>query len=322
MDRFTRFIPTFASGAPSLLVPSTDHGQTHSDNEGLLGLQRTLRDAQDPRRPVLGSWMMLPGAALARMTAQMGYDFVLVDCEHGNIDDGAMHAAVGAVAAEGASPVVRIPGPDNVYVKRALDSGAHGILCPSMSTAEEARKLVSFAKFPAPKKAVPTTEGGTETPSRHEGQRLSGTRGVGSPIAPAVFRQTLREYIRTANQNTLIAVQIETLEGLENCEDIARVDGIDMLFIGPNDLASAMGYPALEHESIPEVQAAVQRVLDAAKNAGKYAGMFCTASDQVRRRFEQGFDLMNLGGDIVALMEWNAVQLEALNDIRHGRSRS
>jgi 4-hydroxy-2-oxoheptanedioate aldolase len=179
--------------------------------------------------------------------------FILVDCEHGNIDDGAMHAAVGAIAAEGASPVVRIPGPDNVYVKRALDSGgktladclfinvkfdfflscislAHGILCPSMSTAEEARKLVSFAKFPATTKAVPVPSGWTEAPSRREEQQrglgISGTRGVGSPFAPAVFRQTLGEYIRTANRNTLIAVQIETLEGLENCEEIARVDGI------------------------------------------------------------------------------------------------
>lgn len=99
-----------------------------------------------------------------------------------------------------------------------------------MSTAEEARKLVTFAKFPPATKTVPGFEGWTEAPSRHEEQRrgpgISGTRGVGSPFAPAVFRQTLGEYIRTANRNILIAVQIETLEGLENCEEIARVDGI------------------------------------------------------------------------------------------------
>jgi len=125
----------------------------------------------------------------------------------------------------------------------------------------------------------------------------------------------MAQYIRTANQNTFIAVQIETLEGLENCEDIAKVDGIDMLFIGPNDLASSMGYPALEHEAIPEVQEAVKRILTAAHDAGKYAGMFCTSSEHVRRRFKQGFDLMNLGGDIVALTEWNATQLKRLDDI-------
>lgn len=108
---------------------------------------------------------------------------------------------------------------------------AHGILCPSMSTADDARKLVSFAKFPVSTKAVPgineqQRQPHVTTPSANA--VLSGTRGVGSPFAPAAFRQTLAEYIRTANRNTLVAVQIETLEGLENCEEIARVDGIGM----------------------------------------------------------------------------------------------
>lgn len=122
---------------------------------------------------------------------------------------------------------------------------AHGILCPSMSTAEEARKLVSFAKFPVPTKPVPTAEARADAgaPLRHEEQRpspnaISGTRGVGSPFAPAVFRQTLAEYIRTANKNTLIAVQIETVEGLENCEEIASVDGIGSPLSPPYHLLS------------------------------------------------------------------------------------
>ncbi|KAF8914152.1 Phosphoenolpyruvate/pyruvate domain-containing protein [Gymnopilus junonius] len=258
---------------------------------------------------------MFPGAALARMIAQIGYDFVLIDCEHGNIDDSAMHAAVSAVAAEGVSPLVRIPAPDNVYIKRALDSGAHGILCPSMSTAKEARSLVSYAKFPATTKVVPSMFP-NPPPLQVPNSKLSGIRGVGSAFAHAVFRQTMADYIRTANRNTFIAVQIETLEGLENCEEIAKVDGIDLLFIGPNDLSSSLGYPPLEHEAIPEVQEAIKRVLTAAHEAGKYAGMFCTASEHVHRRFEQGFDLMNLGGDVVALMEWNEAQLKKLSDIR------
>lgn len=139
------------------------------------------------------------------------------------------------------------------------------------------------------------------------------------------------DYLKKANQNVFIAVQIETVEGLENCEEIAKVEGIgespflrplvagigivawwrwhsvdsdverfadmrsfgssfwlDMLFVGPNDLCSSMGFPALEHPNIPEVQSAIERVLKAAHDAGKYAGMFCTAADQVQKRFEQG----------------------------------
>ncbi|GAW08094.1 Phosphoenolpyruvate pyruvate domain-containing protein [Lentinula edodes] len=271
--------------------------------ETLLGLQKVMADARNPRRPVVGSWLMLPGASLARMVAQMGYDFVLVDCEHGNLADADMHASVGAIAAQGVSPMVRIPAPENWIVKRTLDTGAHGILCPMMSTSEEARKLVSYAKFPIPKsQSTPDT--------------TSGIRGVGSPFAPAVFGQRMDDYIASANRNTFIAVQIETVEGLENCEEIARVDGIDMLFVGPNDLCSSMGYPALEHASIPEVQDAVQRILSAAKAAGKYAGMFCTSAEQVEARYKQGFDFMNLGADVVALAMWNAAELEKLKNIR------
>ncbi|KAJ3880625.1 Pyruvate/Phosphoenolpyruvate kinase-like domain-containing protein [Lentinula edodes] len=300
------------SSISSLDVPST---------ETLLGLQKVMADARNPRRPVVGSWLMLPGASLARMVAQMGYDFVLVDCEHGNLADADMHASVGAIAAQGVSPMVRIPAPENWIVKRTLDTGAHGILCPMMSTSEEARKLVSYAKFPIPKsQSTPDT--------------TSGIRGVGSPFAPAVFGQRMDDYIASANRNTFIAVQIETVEGLENCEEIARVDGIglfvdifctvetflifcvDMLFVGPNDLCSSMGYPALEHASIPEVQDAVQRILSAAKAAGKYAGMFCTSAEQVEARYKQGFDFMNLGADVVALAMWNAAELEKLKNIR------
>ncbi|KAJ3922686.1 Pyruvate/Phosphoenolpyruvate kinase-like domain-containing protein, partial [Lentinula edodes] len=201
--------------------------------------------------------------------------FVLVDCEHGNLADADMHASVGAIAAQGVSPMVRIPAPENWIVKRTLDTGAHGILCPMMSTSEEARKLVSYAKFPIPKsQSTPDT--------------TSGIRGVGSPFAPAVFGQRMDDYIASANRNTFIAVQIETVEGLENCEEIARVDGIEENFLSPNDLCSSMGYPALEHASIPEVQDAVQRILSAAKAAGKYAGMFCTSAEQVEARYKQG----------------------------------
>ncbi|KAF9036039.1 Phosphoenolpyruvate/pyruvate domain-containing protein [Hymenopellis radicata] len=259
--------------------------------------------ARNPRKPVVGSWLMLPGASLARMVAQMGYDFVIVDCEHGDIADAAMHSSVGAIAAQGVSPIVRIPAPENWLVKRTLDTGAHGILCPMMSTPEEAKALVSYAKFP-----VPLAQ---RTPGS-----ISGVRGAGSPFAPAAFGQGMGEYIATANRNTFIAVQIETVEGLGNCEEIAKVDGIDMLFVGPNDLCSSMGYPALDHANIPEVQEAIKRVLAAAKAAGKYAGMFCTSAEQVKARFEQGFDFMNLGADVVALGVWNGVELGKLKDIR------
>lgn len=111
----------------------------------------------------------------------------------------------------------------------SMTYSAHGILVPSMSTVEDARAVVSYAKFPSVTK-LQTGPKLLGSPSTFP--TVSGIRGVGSPFAPAAFQQTFVDYVRTANQNTFIAVQIETLQGLENCEEIAKVDGIGTYLYG------------------------------------------------------------------------------------------
>lgn len=98
-------------------------------------------------------------------------------------------------------------------------------------------------------------------------------------FAPANFNQNGMEYLKRANDNILVIVQIETRTAVENCEEIASTDGIDMLFVGPNDLAASMGYFAFDHAKITEVQEATARVLEAAKGAGKFAGHFALSAD-------------------------------------------
>lgn len=221
---------SYSSGAAT----STGLVHKHGNLTGLkaaLAARCPLSDKEDEqpsaKDPLVGSWLMLPGHHLARMTAAMGWDFVLIDAEHGNIADSDVHAQVSAVVGAGSkcSPIVRIPGPENWMVKRVLDAGAHGILCPMMSTAEEARRFVSYCRFPSRKADRPDS---SKSPYTY----LNGVRGVGSPFAPPMFGQNMREYVETANDNLLIAVQIETEVGLANCEEIAKVEGIDMLFVG------------------------------------------------------------------------------------------
>jgi 4-hydroxy-2-oxoheptanedioate aldolase len=271
------------------------------------GIKKALIEAKG-QKPIVGSWLMFPGASLARSVAQQGFDYILVDTEHGNIDDAAMHASVAAIAAESVPSLVRIAAPENWMVKRALDTGAHGILCPMMNTADDAKRLVSYTRFPSP---IEEREANSKNPNH-----IEGIRGVGSPFAPAAFRQDMVEYVVEWNQNVFVAVQIETKEGLENVESIAAVDGIDMLFIGPNDLTSSLGYPFHMHPTQPESQEAFKKILAAAKKHNKFAGMFCTSADQVRKAFEQGYDFMNLGADIVAMSIWNGTELGKLSDLR------
>lgn len=223
---------------------------------------------------------MIPGANVSRILARSGVDWVLVDCEHGNIDDGAMHDAVPAIAALGVSPIVRLPDMQGWMVKRALDSGAHGIVVPLLRTVEEAKSLVQSAKFPP-----------------------VGKRGFGSPIAPERFNPvpSFTDYLQQANDALLTIVQIETKEAVECIDEIAAVQGIDVLFIGPFDLGNNLGHPIINGVMKPELKEAIAKVLAASKKAGKKTGVYCTSGDQARQFAEQGFDMMNVVTDYTSL---------------------
>ncbi|KII84830.1 hypothetical protein PLICRDRAFT_146366 [Plicaturopsis crispa FD-325 SS-3] len=243
-------------------------------------LARAHPDATD-RRPCFGSWLQFPGAQLARIVCGTGVDWVLVDTEHGAIGDTEMHASVPAIAATGVAPVVRLPAGEPWMIKRALDAGAHGLMIPMVETREQAEALVRASKFPP-----------------------RGVRGCGSPFAPDVFGQTMGEYIDTANESTILIVQIESPLGLKNAQEIAAVDGVDMLFVGPNDLAMAMGNGSKSHTECPDVQNAIAEVLRVAHAAGKHAGMFAVNAEQAAARYKQGFQFVNVGADIVAIQAW------------------
>lgn len=134
-------------------------------------------------------------------------------------------------------------------------------------------------------------------------------------FASAAFGQTGREYLLSANDNVKVCVQIESRKALENIEAIANVDGIDMLFIGPNDLAASMGYVAFEHASIPEVQDASARILKVGLEAGKYVGHFALSAEEAAMRHRQGFHFVNCGADIVALTSWMSAEMTRLRSL-------
>lgn len=118
--------------------------------------------------------------------------------------------------------MIRIPAPELFLVKRALDTGAHALMCPLVSTAEEARRFVSYAKFPQRKAQRPPSD----VLTRSKYAALPGVRGAGSPFAPALWKMEMKDYFDVANEGIFLAVQIETEEGLQNCEEIAKVEGI------------------------------------------------------------------------------------------------
>ncbi|KAK0373627.1 hypothetical protein CLIM01_08998 [Colletotrichum limetticola] len=275
------------------------------DASGKTRLRESLERAKRRQEPSVGQWLEFPGYSLARTVAPLGEDWVLIDTEHGNIDDSQMYLQVGAISSSGASPIVRIPASEHWMIKRALDCGAHAIMVPMCETKEQAEAIVRACKYPS---------------SRWP----QGLRGAGAMFAPAAFNQTGREYLLTANDNVMVCVQIESRKAVENVEEIANVGGIDMLFIGPNDLASSMGYVAFDHASIPEVQEASARVLKAGLDAGKYVGHFALSADAAALKYEQGFHFVNCGADIVAITAWMSEEMAKLKDLvaAMGKQRS
>ncbi|KAL1840648.1 hypothetical protein VTJ49DRAFT_256 [Mycothermus thermophilus] len=240
-------------------------------------LKQVLTEAQ---RPAMGVWQTLPGANISRVLARSGVDWVLVDCEHGNIDDAAMHEAVPAIAAMGVSPIVRLPDFQPWMVKRALDTGAHGILIPLIRTVEEVKAVVEAAKFPP-----------------------LGRRGFGSPFAPQGFPSasglTLTEYLQQANDSLLTMVQIETREALEAVEDIAQL--VDVVFVGPFDLGNNIGRPIVGSEMHPELSEAIERIRVATVAAGAKAGIYSTSGVQAKKFADQGFHMISVATDYTVL---------------------
>lgn len=254
-------------------------------------LKSTLEKGE---RPSMGVWQTLPGQNVSRVLARTpGVDWVLVDCEHGNIDDAAMHEAVPAIASCGVSPIVRLPDMQGWMIKRALDAGAHGILIPLLRSPEEARNIVAAAKFPP-----------------------QGRRGLGSPFAMERFNPipTMTEYLQHANQSLLTIVQIETQEALDAVEEIAGVPGIDVLFVGPYDLGNNIGHPILDGVMKPELEQAIDRILAATTKAGKKAGFYASSGEQAKKYADKGFHMVNAALDTTLLQ----ASLESSLNAAHG----
>ncbi|KAH7071955.1 2,4-dihydroxyhept-2-ene-1,7-dioic acid aldolase [Paraphoma chrysanthemicola] len=248
-----------------------------------LRLLNALRAGSKPIMTFLG----LPSFRTAQVVAQTGVDGIIIDCEHGYISDDSMHSSTAAIAALGVSPLVRVRGPHADLIKQALDAGAHGIVVPQINTAEEARAVVSHAKFPP-----------------------EGLRGQGSAFPAMAHGTDFPTYMKTANETILTCLQIETREGVDNVDAICSVHGVDMVFIGPNDLAlSILGYvPAQGSE--PEFVGAIEKIVDAARRHGKWVGRLSNDGALCKEHLKI-FDTVALSYDVRAIQAWYKAELQA-----------
>jgi 4-hydroxy-2-oxoheptanedioate aldolase len=249
-------------------------------------LARRLRAGET----VFSAWCNLGSAVVAEVIAREGFACVVLEQQHGLWDTASIVTGIGAVHLAGSTPAMRVPLADFAFVSRALDMGAEAIVAPMINSAADARQFVSASKFPP-----------------------LGERSWGPQRAMTLQRKTVAvDYLREANDGTLTLAMIETKEALGNVDAIAGTPGIDALFIGPYDLATALSDGNAQDIMAPEVERAVDQICQAAKNAGKIPGIYCRDPARALAMAKRGFRFTAVGSDHGIIREGAAALMKAL----------
>jgi len=242
-------------------------------------LASKIKEKMRQGKPSLGTWMSMAHPSIAEILAMAGYDWVVIETEHTAIDVSEVLRVIVAIEQRGSVPLVRLAWNDPIQAKAVLDSGAAGVLVPMVNSKADAELAVSMTKYPP-----------------------LGFRGVGLARAQG-YGENFDEYVKHANEDTLLFVQIEHKDAVANIDDILSVPGIDGTFIGPYDLSMSLGIPGQLNHS--DLLAAKQKVLEATQSHDLIAGIHfvqpCTAADDCRQAITEGYRFIALGTDILFL---------------------
>jgi len=242
-------------------------------------LASKIKDKLNSGKVSIGSWMSMAHPSIAEILAMAGYDWVVIETEHTAIDVSEVLRLIIAIEQRGSIPLVRLAWNDPIQAKAVLDSGAAGIIVPMVNTKADAELAVQMTKYP---------------PMGFLGVGLARAQGYGVHFD---------EYVNCANADTLLLLQIEHIDAVNNIEEILSVPGIDGTYIGPYDLSMSLGIPGqLNH---PDVIKAKNKVLEATLKKGLVAGIHCVHSDTAytdsKLAIQQGYRFIAIGTDILFL---------------------
>lgn len=243
-----------------------------------LPLKATFRDRLAlAEGPLLGVWTVSGSVVAAEIMAGSGADLLLIDAEHGPFGVGDVVGLLQAAEPYPVTTLVRVPGNDEVLLKRYLDTGAQNVIVPMVGTVDAAERAVEAVLYPP-----------------------AGVRGIGSALARSGRWGRVPGYVAHGDEHVSLTVQIETAEGVHNAGAIAAVDGVDAVFIGPSDLAASMGHPG-RGAAEPAVAEAVSATLAAVRRAGVPVGVNAFAPDEAERWLAEGADFVFVGADVTLL---------------------
>jgi 4-hydroxy-2-oxoheptanedioate aldolase len=225
--------------------------------------------------PTFGTWLSLGDLYATRVMARAGFDWMTLDMEHSPIDWSQAAANFAVIAEAGCVPLARVPKGNHDYIKRTLDAGAWGIVVPMVDTVEQAKIAVAAAKYPP-----------------------VGNRSLGGGLHALNFDAPAGEYFAKANDEILVVLQTESPTGVKNAEAIYALPGVDAIFVGPVDLRANMRTPGGPEPSNEELEAMLQRVIDAGKAVGTPTGMHTMDAEAALRRVKQGMRFIAIGSEL------------------------
>ncbi|MBA8792978.1 4-hydroxy-2-oxoheptanedioate aldolase [Friedmanniella endophytica] len=254
----------------------------HDHGSPAASVVASMRD----RRPVVGFWVVLDSLLSTEALAHVGYDYLVLDAQHGVLDDGALHAGLVAIdAAHGPAGLVRVTSQQPADIGRALDLGARGVIVPLVDDAAQAAAAVAAARYRGRRSWGPI----------RSGLRVTGTAAE-------------------IDDQVLVLAMIETASGFDQVEQILAVEGIDGVYVGPSDLALGLGAPHPDHPVQPAFDAALDRIQGAAAAAGKIAGVHTTGHPVAGARRAAGFTMITIASDLSHLLDAARADLETLRD--------
>lgn len=219
-----------------------------------------------------GCWLNLGSPLTAEIVGQAGFDWVLIDLEHGSGTEKDVLYQLQALEASPTGAIIRVEGHARQRISRVLDFGAQGVMCPQIKTVEEARAAISGIYYPP-----------------------DGIRGVAKMVRATGFGKNFDDYKKGAKENILGIIQIETAEALNHLDEIAALEGVDVLFIGPADLSMSLGiFGQLDH---PKFKEALKAIVTAAEKAGKATGILLFNPDDYTTYHNMGIRLIACGSD-------------------------
>lgn len=235
--------------------------------------------------PAIGTFMALGSTLAAEQLAHLGFDWLVIDQEHGAIDATLTQSLLQAVSTTDTVPLIRVPWNRGEWIKRALDAGAYGVIVPMVNSREEAEAAVRATRYPP-------------LGSRSIGG--SRTRLYGGP-----------DYVEKANDEILLVVQIEHIKAVENAREILSVPGIDAYFVGPTDLCASMGLPNTWDPDFPEFWAALKKVQKVARELGVPGGIHSSPA-RAAAMIERGYRFVAIGFDISYMVASATAAIQAV----------